>query len=68
MIRFGCVRFIDDYRFLSSSLDKIVETLVDNRHKSLNNLKKEIVGDDSILKIVNELEKLLCKGEKNKNN
>ena len=39
---------------------------VDNSHKSLKNLKKEIVGDDNILNIVNEIEKLLGKDENNK--
>ena len=29
-IRYGCARFIDSYRILSSSLSKIFETLVDN--------------------------------------
>ena len=61
-VTFGCIRFIDSYRFLSSSLDKIVETLVDNSHKTLKNFKKELAGDDNIINIVNEMEKIL--GEK----
>ena len=52
-VRYGCIKFIDTYRFLSSSLDKLVKTLVDNSHKTLKNLKKEVIGDDKILNIIN---------------
>ena len=65
-VTYGCIEFVDSYRFLSFSFDKLVETLVDNSHKSLENLKKEIVGDDKILNIVIEIEKLLSKGENHK--
>ena len=50
--------------FVSNSLDKLVETLVNNSHKSIKNLKKELVGDDNILKFVNEIENLFGR-EKN---
>ena len=53
---YGCIRFIDSYRFLSSGLDSLVRTLVDNSNKTLKNLKKEIVGSDEILNIVNKIE------------
>ena len=51
-VTYGCIRFIDSYRFLSSGLDSLVKTLVDNSHKSLKKLKKEIVDNDEILNIV----------------
>ena len=52
----GCIRFIDSYRFLSSSLDSLVKTLVDNSRKTLKDLKEEIVDKDEILNIVKESE------------
>ena len=65
-VRYRCIKFIDTYRFLSSSLDKLVQTLVDNNHKTLKNLKKEFIGDDRILNINNELENMIGKTKKNK--
>ena len=64
-VRYGCIKFIDTYRFLSSSLDKVVQTLVDNSHKTLENLKKEVIGDDKILNIINELENMIDKTKRN---
>ena len=54
-VTYGCIRFIDSYRFLSSGLDSLVKTLVDNSNKTLKNLKKEIVGSDELLDIVNKI-------------
>ena len=54
-VTYGCIRFIDSYRFLSSGLDSLVRTLLDNGHKTLKNLKKEIVDNDEILDIVNKI-------------
>ena len=52
---YGCIRFIDSYRFLSSGLDSLVKTLVGNNHKTLKSLKEEIVDNHEILKIVNKI-------------
>ena len=52
---YGCIRFIDSYRLLSSGLDSLVKTLVDISHKTLKLLKKEIVDNDIILDIVNRI-------------
>ena len=37
-------------------MDSLVKTLVDNSNKTLKNLKKEIVGSNEILNIVNEID------------
>ena len=65
-VTYGCIRYIDSYRFLSSSLDSLVKTLVDNRHKTLEDFEEEIVANDEILKIVNEI-KMLITEDKYKN-
>ena len=54
-VTYGCIRFIDSYRFLSSGLDPLVKTLVDNGHETLKKLKKEIVDNDEILDIVKKI-------------
>ena len=54
-VRYGCIRFIDSFRFLSTSLGKIVKTLVDNSQKILKKLKEEFVDNDEVLNIVNEI-------------
>ena len=54
-VTYGCSRFIDSYRFLSSGLDSLVISLVDNSHKTLKNLKEETVDNDEILDIVNKI-------------
>ena len=54
-VTYSCVRFIDSYRFLSSGLDSLVKTLVDKSHKTLKNLKNQIVDNDEILNIVNKI-------------
>ena len=53
-VTYSCIRFIDSYRFLSSSLDSLVKTLVDNSHKTLNDFEEEIVDNDEILNVVNK--------------
>ena len=53
-VTYGCIRIIDSYRFFSSSLDSLDKTLVDNSHKTLKNLKKN-VDIDEMLDIVKEI-------------
>ena len=38
-VTYGCKRFIDSYTFLSSSLDSLVKTIVDNNDKTPKKLK-----------------------------
>ena len=54
-VTYGCIRFIDSYRFQSSSLDSLVKTLFDNSNKTMNYFKEEIIDTDEILNIVNEI-------------
>ena len=54
-VTYGCIRFIKNYRFLSSSLDSLVKTLVDNKDQTLKKLKKEYVDNDEVLNIVYEI-------------
>ena len=54
-VTYGCIRFIDSYRFQSSSLDSLVKTVVDNSHKTLKNLKEKIVDNHYILNIVTDI-------------
>ena len=58
-VTYGCIRFIDSYRFQSSSLDSLVKALVDNSNKRLKDFKVEIFDDDEILDIVSKIEKKL---------
>ena len=52
---------------LSSSLDSLVKTPIDNSNKTLKDLEEEIVDDNEILSIVNEI-KILIKVDKYKKN
>ena len=61
-ISYGCIKFVDSYKFLSGSSDSLVITLIDNIHRTLKSLKKQIVLDGNMLKIVNEIETLSSEG------
>ena len=56
-VTYGCIIFIDSYRFLSSGLDSLVKALVDNSDKRLKDFKDEIFDNDEILDIVSKIEK-----------
>ena len=58
-VEYDCFRFTDSYRFLSSSFDSLVKTLVDNSHKTLKDFGERIIDNDEILKIVNEIKMLI---------
>ena len=60
-VTYGCFIFINSYRFLTSSLDWLVKTLVDNSNKTLKCLEEEIIDIDEILNIVNEIKLKLKK-------
>ena len=57
-VRYGCIRFIDSFRFLSSSSDNLVKILLDSGHKILKDLDEEIADNDEILKNVKEIKRL----------
>ena len=65
-VTYACIRFVDSYRFLSSGLDSLVKTLVDNSHKTLKDFEEEFVDNDELSNIVIEI-KMLIKEDKYKN-
>ena len=52
---YGCIRFVDSYRFLSNSVNSLVKILIDNTNRALKNLKEELVDIDEILKFVKKI-------------
>ena len=61
IVTYICIRFNDSYRFLSSSLDSLVRTVVVSSHKILKDFEEEIVDNEQVLNIVNEIKILLKK-------
>ena len=61
-VTYGCIRYIYSYR-LSSGLDSLVKTLVDNSHKTLEEVEEEIVDNDEILNLVNEIKRLITESK-----
>ena len=62
-VTYSCIRFVDSYRLLSSSLDSLVQTLVDNSHKTLKDFEEEIVDNDEILISVIEVKIIFTEGK-----
>ena len=54
-VKSECIRFIDNYRFLSSSLDSLGKTLIDNSHEALRSLEEENVDNVEILNIIRKI-------------
>ena len=48
-VTYGCIRFLDTYRFLSSSQHTLVKALVDISNKTLKGFKETIVDNDEIV-------------------
>ena len=55
-VSFGCLRFIDSYRFSSSSLDKLTNSFIEIKHKSLEILQEHFLDTEIILDIYKESE------------
>ena len=64
-VTYGCIRFIDSYRFLSNSLDSLVKTLVVNTHETLKDFKEETVDNDEILNILHDIKIIIKKDRYN---
>ena len=54
-VTYGCMRFVDTFRFLSNCFDSLVKTLVDISNKTLKSLKNGFVDNVEITDIVNEI-------------
>ena len=62
-VTYGCIRFIDSYRFFLSGWDSLVKTLVGNNHKTLKDFEEELVNNDEILNIIDEIKMLITENK-----
>ena len=58
---YGCIIFIDSYRFLWSTLHSLVKTLIDISQKTMKDFEEEIVDIDEILNVVKEIKIIIKK-------
>ena len=58
-----CIRFIDSYGSLSSGLDSLVKTLIDNSHKTLKDFEDEKIDKNDILNNVIEIKTLITENK-----
>ena len=58
-VTYRSIKIIDSYRFLSNRLNSLVKTVVDIIQKTLESLKKGILGEDNVLNNVNQIETLI---------
>ena len=56
-VTYGCIRFIDSLQFPSNSFDSLNKSPIDIIYETL--LEKKIVGDDSLLHTIYEIETLI---------
>ena len=54
-VTYGCIRFIDGYRFQSGSLDSLIKTVLDISNKTFRNLRREIVDNNYKLNFVTDI-------------
>ena len=54
---------MNSYGFLSSGLDSLIKTLVDNSHKTLEDFEEDIIDNDEILNIVDEMKRLITENK-----
>ena len=58
-VTYVCIRFTDSYRFLSDSLDKVTNSFIEIKHKSLKTFKEQFPENFNILTETEEIEFLM---------